>query len=361
MREDTITHVTVTGMASIDGPASLNNNLSTSRARAMAKWLEKNALVPASLITIDSRGEDWSWLRHLVNCDGDIPDREKLLEIMSLPVSSDEKEAEIKSLEDGKTWDYLKAHILPKMRCVEIYVKVKHHTVVSSLPIDMPIEEVIEEEVIEEVIIEEIPEDIIEAEPEPQCEVREIEIKESIPSEWQRNFYIKTDLPYWLMFWSNVAFEIDLAPHWSFNLPIYFSAMNYFRRDLKFRLFAFQPGVRYWIKGENKGVFFEAHYGMGWWNFAFAGEFRYQDHRRRSPALGGGVGAGYRLPISANGRWAMEFGAGVGYYHLYYDRFQNRPNGKYVDSHKKNIFFIDNINVSISYSFPINNKKGGNQ
>lgn len=345
MSTDSITRAEIIGMASIDGPVSLNERLAKARAKAMQDWLLKTTSIPDSVFFTEARGEDWNIFRSLVVNDKNIPAREQLLNIIDSKNDIQAKEMAIRRLDGGKTWSYLAMHVFPLMRSAEVILDVKHRFIVP-LP-----EEMIEVEEVEEVY---------EA-PVVEMEEQVTEVVAVAPvDEWRRRMYIKTDLPYWLMSWSNVAFEWDLAPHFSFNLPIYFSAMNYIKRDIKFRTLSFQPGFRYWFKPDNKGAYLEAHYGMGWWNFAFGGKYRYQDHYRQTPTMGGGIGAGYRLPVSKNGRWAMEFGGGVGVYRLNYDRFINKPDGKLVDSHKKTVFFIDNINVSISYSFPIEKKKGGN-
>lgn len=81
-----------------------------------------------------------------------------------------------------------------------------------------------------------------------------------------------------------------------------------------------------------------------YYNFAINGDYRYQDHNRRSPAIGGGVSVGYRLPISRNNRWRMEFSLGAGVYSLHYDKFHNTPrtkDGLLVESVKKTYWGID--------------------
>ncbi len=39
--------------------------------------------------------------------------------------------------------------------------------------------------------------------------------------------------------------------------------------------------------------------GLAYYNFAFNGKYRYQDHLRQTPALGGGLSIGYRLPLKS--------------------------------------------------------------
>ncbi|MCH5227066.1 MAG: DUF3575 domain-containing protein [Muribaculaceae bacterium] len=352
-RADSIIGADVAGVSSVDGNSRLNRKLSRQRAQAMAKWLEDNTMLSPDIIKVKARGEDWPLFRSLVRGDSRIPGYTEVISIIESDMPLEAQEAAIRALEGGKTWKYMAENIFPKMRSAEVTLNVRRYAASQMNEETQNIDEVIKEET------------FMAQEPEPGTVSEDAIVSDvfqsSAGNDWRRRMYIKTDLPYWLMFWSNVAFEVDLAPHWSFNLPVYYSAMNYFRSDLKFRVFGFQPGIRYWFKGENRGAYLEAHYGMGWYNFAFGGNYRYQDHSRKTPAIGGGLAAGYRLPISKNGRWAMEFGGGVGVYRLHYDRFQNRPNGKLIDSRKKTLFGIDNINVSISYSFPIEKKKGGDR
>lgn len=345
MRVDSITHVDVTGIASIDGPVAFNNRLAMGRAKAMTKWILTETEVPGDIIKTASKGEDWILFRKLVEQDPAIPSWQDLLRIIDSEKDINDKERLIRALGTGTTWRYLVAHIFPLMRCAEVVIDFKHRYLVQlpeekTLTVDDNTSEIETIEDTEAIVVEETP---------------EVELFNE--DMWRRRMYIKTDLPYWLLTWANVAFEIDLGRHWSLNIPVTYSAVNYFKHTIKFRNFSLQPGIRYWLRGNNQGVYFEAHYGVAWYDFAFGGKYRYQDYYRKTPAQGGGIAAGYRMPISKNGRWSMEFGGGIGAYRLHYNRFQNRHNGKLIDSKKKTYLGLDNINVSISYSFPIEKRK----
>ena len=156
----------------------------------------------------------------------------------------------------------------------------------------------------------------------------------------------------------NLGVEVDMARHWSFALPIYYSAWNYFTYSLKFRTLNFKPEFRYWFSSENEGWYLGAHGGAAWYDFGFKGKYRYQDHDGHTPALGGGISAGYRLPISKNRRWHVEFGVSGGVYRLHYDKFLNVPNGRLMGSEKRTYVGLDDVSVSFSYSFDLK-KKGG--
>ena len=93
------------------------------------------------------------------------------------------------------------------------------------------------------------------------------------------------------------------------------------------------------------------------YNLALGGKWRIQDHNGDTPAWGGGVNVGYRLPLSRNERWNVEFSLGAGVYKLHYDKFRNEYNGAYDSSVKKTFFGIDNVAVSFSYMFDLKNKR----
>lgn len=171
--------------------------------------------------------------------------------------------------------------------------------------------------------------------------------------------YIKTNILGWAMTQVNLAVEFDVARHWSLALPIYYSGMNYFTYKWKFRIFSFMPQARYWFNPCNQGWFVGAHVGVAWYDFAFGGTYRYQDHGRHTPAIGGGISAGYRFPISSNRRWWMEAEVGLGVYNLKYDRLFNVKNGALYDTQKKTKFMPDIISLTIAYRFDL--QKGGNR
>lgn len=169
--------------------------------------------------------------------------------------------------------------------------------------------------------------------------------------------YLKTNAVGWGFLISNIAAEMDVAPHWSVALPVYYSAYDYFKRTLKFRTLSFYPEVRYWFRPDNKGWFGNLHLGLAWYNYAFNGDYRIQDHDGSSPTFGGGFGGGYRLPLGKSGRWSLEFALGVGVYPLHYDKFRNGYNGKEVKSLKKTYFGPDQLAVSFLYAFDRKKKR----
>jgi hypothetical protein len=177
--------------------------------------------------------------------------------------------------------------------------------------------------------------------------------------DWTRKLHVKTNAIGLGLGIANVAPEIDIAKHLSFTLPVYYSAWNYFKTTIKFRTLAVQPELRYWISPNNEGFFAGAHFGLAYYNFAADGDYRYQDHNGKKPAIGGGLSIGYVLPISDNNRWRIEFSLGAGVYAVHYDKFFNTPNtkeGLMIDSGKTTYWGIDQAAISFVYTFNLKKK-----
>ncbi len=168
-----------------------------------------------------------------------------------------------------------------------------------------------------------------------------------------RTVYLKTNTAAWAFLTVNASGEIDVAPHWSADLSISWSGWDYFSSGTKFRTFNVRPEIRYWFADRNYGWFAGAHLGIAYYNFAFNGEKRYQDHDGNTPAYGGGLAVGYRRHFGHDRRWLIEVSAGAGVYALDYDVFRNKHNGLIIDRCKKTYFGLDNIALSFGYTFYI--------
>lgn len=172
------------------------------------------------------------------------------------------------------------------------------------------------------------------------------------PREDSSPWSIKTSVPALAAAVYNLAGEFNFAPCWSVALELKFSAWDYGKSTRKFRIFELRPEVRFWPLKPACGFFVEAHAAMISYNVALPSwEFRIQDRNGIHPALGGGLGIGYRLPIGHSGRWSAEAALGVGAYALDYERYENRTNGPPVDSRKRFFFGVDNVAISIVYNF----------
>ena len=83
--------------------------------------------------------------------------------------------------------------------------------------------------------------------------------------------------------------------------------------------------------------------------FPTGGKWRIQDRDGNTPAWGGGISAGYRMPFCRNGRFCMEFSLGAGVYKVSYDKFANERQGAYHSTVRKTFIGLDQLGVSVSY------------
>ncbi len=346
------------GTASPEGSYQLNKRLAQGRLEALEKMVRSKVAVPDSIITRDSEYIPWNYLATMVE-ESDISRKEEILGILKgeseiVDYHSgqhiDSRILRLRDLDNGKVWQEMNRRFFSRMRnaCV-VFVTFKH---VPPPPVVIP------EPIIEEV---EVPIDTVEIiEPAPVI-IDTVPDPAPIVKERERKLYVKTNALGLGLAIANAAVEIDLCKHWSFNLPVYYSAWDYFTETIKFRTLAVQPEIRYWFSEKNlcnDGWYLGAHFGLAYYNIATDGEYRTQDHDGKSPALGGGLAVGYRMPISKNNRWKMEFSIGAGAYKLHHDKFRNYHNGLLVYTEKKTYIGIDQASVSFSYTFDLKRKGG---
>lgn len=331
----TITSVSFCGSASPEGSYQLNHKLARGRLSALEKIVKEKISIPDSIITYDESYISWGILREQVVAS-DIDNKQLILDVIDQEPRLvdypggrhiDHRIAKLQSLAGGKVWKQLYKLYFERMRyaCV-IFVTDKKRVIA---PIAIPVQK-------------EETDSVVSA---PQEEPEEVKEK------WVHGLHVKTNAIGLGMAISNLAVEVDIAKHWSFALPAYYAAHNYFVPTIKFRTLGIQPELRYWFNEDNHKFFVGAHFGVASYNIAVDGDLRYQDHDGKKPALGGGLGFGYRMPISKNNRWHIDFAIGAGVYSLYYDTFHNVENGKFIDSYKKTYWGLDNAAINISYRF----------
>ena len=346
-----IVEVSFCGAASPEGSAQHNRRLARSRLETLEKIIRREVDIPDSLITRNDNDIPWDYLKSQIEGSG-LVSKDKVIAILEEEARLvdyyhphthiDNRIVKLKALDGGVVWQQMNSLFFKQMRNASV-VFVTHKK-------ELPTVEEPEAEAEVVAVAETAPDTAATATPiAPEVE------------EWVHKLHLKTNAIGLGMGIANVAVEIDMARHWSFALPVYYSAWDYFKQTVKFRTFAVQPEFRYWLSDENDGFFAGAHFGLAYYNLAIDGDYRYQDHSRETPAIGGGVSIGYRLPISKNNRWRVEFSVGAGAYANHYDKFHNTPDtkdGLLIESNKKTYWGIDQAAVSFSYSFDLK-KKGG--
>lgn len=347
----TLDTITVSGYASPDGSLAKNKELSLRRAFSIINYLEKECGVNDSVIVLGENIVPWDKFRDMLS-SSDYPWRNEALQILS--VGNDDSAADntrrmnrLKKLASGKAWSELKNEVLPLLRRA-IVVTVITNDAPATVPADDAADAGLQQDGAE----------LHDAETANNVAADTVanegiaDDAENEPTPCAKGWQLSTNALEWGLLISNIQGEWDFACNWSLNMSVHYSAVNYFTSTRKFRTFILRPELRYWFGSNHRGLFIDGHVQMAAYNFALSHwKYRIQDVDGKHPALGGGLGIGYRLPLGKSGRWALEAAIGAGVYHLKYNRFENRHNGQLVDTRSRTWCGIDNVAISLVYNF----------
>jgi hypothetical protein len=332
------------GACSPEGSVSFNHYLSSTRLSRLENYVRQRVNIPENIIIRNDHYIAWEELEKMVE-ESNIENKDEILAILRSENTStgeqlDSRIRALKNMDNGKTWNMLLNRYFAHMRNAYMVIVTKKSELAERL-----------EELRTPMPLTKLPSD------------QNVAIKPAsiIPAavaaatKQSHYMYVKTNIVGLALLNANVGIEFDLGNYLSFNLPVSYSAVNYFTPTIKFRNFSIQPELRVWPMKNNDGLFIGAHMGFAYYNFAFDGDWRYQDHDGKSPTLGGGLSLGYRLPISANKNWKLEFAVGAGFYPLHYDVFHNLKNvkeGLLYETRNGNYIGLDNVTIGISYRIP---------
>lgn len=338
-----IIELTFCGTASPEGSSQLNQRLARNRLKALEKYVRSRVDIPDSLIAYEDSYIPWDRFRKLVEeMNMDFDNKQEVLSIIDKEryyvdyhgnTHIDGRVVELMELDGGAVWKQLFSVFHDLRGAYAVFTTVK-------TPLDIPIVELKSETL---ALLDTVHPHVF-----PMADIRKHEY---------RHLHVSTNLPAWGLLISNATVEFDIAKHWTFALPIYYSALNYFEDNVKYRTFTLQPELRYWLKGCESSLYAGLHFGMSYYNVAFGDLFRYQDHLMKTPSLGGGLSIGYRLPLGKSKHWRLDFAVGAGIYNVHYDRFVNIPNGILLDSHRMVYKGIDHADISLSYMFNLAKRK----
>ncbi len=107
--------IQIIGLASVEGSQSHNTKLAGQRADALKRYIQQHVSVPDSLFECANGGEAWTELRDQI-ADSHFEGRDEALRIIDTEPNLDRREALIKKLNGGRTYNYLKENLLRDQR-----------------------------------------------------------------------------------------------------------------------------------------------------------------------------------------------------------------------------------------------------
>lgn len=113
--------IQIIGLASIEGPIAGNEKLATNRALALQHYVQEQLQIPDSLFDTVGGGEAWAEFRdQLSECVTTEPQHsEELQQAISIidgESNADVREQKLRRMNGGRTWQYIKEHILSDQR-----------------------------------------------------------------------------------------------------------------------------------------------------------------------------------------------------------------------------------------------------
>ena len=331
------------------------NNVAHRRAQSLADYIIANSGIPSRFVHIEQTGIGWDTLAGLVRDDMDVPGRDNVLKALSdTPVWIFDSEGKViggkkkqlMEIRGGRAFAYMREHFFEKMRYAlatfSITAPVSEQepiTFTEQAPATAPATEEAPA-----TVPQETPATVTQEPAETDAAAATEKSRMKREEFWETSkIWLKTNIPYWGLVVPNIAAEVRLADHWSLDIPVFYSPFTV-ANSYRFRVFAMQPSIRYWLKPEMKGHFFGVHLTGGSFNIAVDNKFRYQD---TDGVWGAGIDYGYALKFSRH--WGMEFNIGVGYLWTKYQTFYNVENGAPFSTDTKNYFGITRVGISLIY------------
>lgn len=173
-----------------------------------------------------------------------------------------------------------------------------------------------------------------------------------------QNVAVKTNLLSDMVLNPNVGIEVGLAPKWTLNVSGQFNAWD-MSHDRRWKHWAVQPGVRYWLCDRFDASFFGFYMHGGQYNIGgFDGKYnifgtdarKLKNSRYQGWFMGAGVSYGYAWIL--NRHWNLEAEIGVGYSYTRYDRFSCAGCGKKIEADKPHHYIgLTNTAINLVYLF----------
>ena len=253
-----VERITVVGTASPEGPYRNNVRLATGRANAFIKILQSRYSFPDSIYAVSTIPEDWEGMRMMLTENTSIPYAEVVLRFLdeTEQLNPNTRETRLKQLDGGQPYKSMLDNVLPYLRRASVLVDydtewIRRHHILPPVELTMPTLDV-------------------------SFTLPEIH---PLPIQWperkQRFFAIKTNLLGDLALCANLGFEVELWPHWSLDVPVWYSPYDITDR-WRIRLLAVQPEMRYWLKDVGKGHYFGVHTTVAGFNVSFNGDWKTQ-------------------------------------------------------------------------------------
>lgn len=370
--------VYVCGSTSPEGLWGENVTLGQARADNVARYIQYALDIPEYKIIKKSLVEDWDRLADMIEESEDLPYKYEALHIIRT-MDWGERKTALRKLGGGKVWKILEKDYFPELRSVRfgIFCKIKPQPTKPRIDTVYVRDTVY----IYKEVIREVPEAVVKEQPEvkqtkpvkPEEKVRKQ--KKSVRKDtatvddgnsWKIG--IKTNVLTDAIVIPDLALELQLFKHISFNIEGWYTPYNIFAPAKDTNFSGFRPQFRYWF-GRNSlmrhGNYVAIDGSLMWYTLKWRDGLLYQNGKeglydKRSsnmtPAWSAGVSYGYCFGLGKKKAWGIELELGIGYqrYTQNVGRFNDySQKWEIYDYQEKQQFGITHANISLTYRFSI--------
>ena len=356
-------HIRILSAASPEGNSALNKRVAKRRGERLRDYLKETLVLPDSIFTVSSAGEDWQGLASLIAKEK-TPWRNKALQIIRHTPEwvtrngkvVDGRKRQLQNLDGGKAWKYMLDNHFYTLRTGAVVVCEVKTLAAESTP--SAAEARLEQARLEQARLESASQSPS-SPPFPAIPSQVNPAQEPPPS--ASYFALKSNLLYDALLVPNLSLEASIGSGWTLAAGGMFA---WWSKDAKHRYWRIYGGdleIRKYFGTLSKSKPLQGHH-LGIYGDFLTYDFEFGAKGYQSKATyAAGIKYGYSHPIA--NRLNLDFALGIGYLHSNYKTYVPKD-GCYVYQETKKLKWLGPTQAEISLVWLLgkgntNKKKGG--
>ena len=363
-------HIRILSAASPEGNSALNKRVAKRRGERLRDYLKETLVLPDSIFTVSSAGEDWQGLASLIAKEK-TPWRNKALQIIRHTPEwvtrngkvVDGRKRQLQNLDGGKAWKYMLDNHFYTLRTGAVVVCEVKTLAAESTPsaAEARQEQARPEQARHESASQQQASQSPSSPPFPAIPSQVHPSSESQAPSVASYFALKSNLLYDALLVPNLSLEASIGSGWTLGAGGMFA---WWSKDAKHRYWRIYGGdleIRKYFGTLSKSKPLQGHH-LGIYGDFLTYDFEFGAKGYQSKATyAAGIKYGYSHPIAK--RLNLDFALGIGYLHSNYKTYVPRD-GCYVYQETKKRKWLGPTQAEISLVWLIgkgntNKKKGG--
>ena len=358
-------HIRILSAASPEGNSALNKRVAKRRGERLRDYLKETLVLPDSIFTVSSAGEDWQGLAALIAKEK-TPWRNKALQIIRHTPEwvtrngkvVDGRKRQLQNLDGGKAWKYMLDNHFYTLRTGAVVVCEVKTLAAESTP---SAAEASQEQARLESASQQSASQSPSSPPFPAIPSQVHPSSESQSPSVASYFALKSNLLYDALLVPNLSLEASIGSGWTLGAG---GMLAWWSKDAKHRYWRIYGGdleIRKYFGTLSKSKPLQGHH-LGIYGDFLTYDFEFGAKGYQSKATyAAGIKYGYSHPIA--NRLNLDFALGIGYLHSNYKTYVPRD-GCYVYQETKKRKWLGPTQAEISLVWLLgkgntNKKKGG--